>query len=244
VTTNLDQGRPPAWHNSELFSFVEECWNNSLAAAAHKGIACQRLTEIDSIFSEMQSRLKPSTIEELVPSLLFVRAFVAYRASVMVMLSLPTDAFPLLRSALENAGYALLLKGDRELAEAWLRRDDNDQTKKVVRDKFTSKQIKNAISAKNQQLSGIYSALYERTIDWGAHPNEKALTPSLERQSFHAGSKQIQIKMLGESGVSLDHVLHSAAQIGICVARIFQVTLAALSGDDLRVRIEQLSKGL
>ncbi|UFW83005.1 hypothetical protein BjapCC829_23760 [Bradyrhizobium barranii] len=242
--TNLEKGRPFGWQDSELFCFIEECWNNSLAVVGNKGIACQRLTEIDRLFESMQSQVKPTSMDELVPSLLFLRSFVAYRASIMVLLSLPTDGFPLLRSSLEYAGYSLLMKDEKQLAEAWLRRDETDSAKKLVRDTFTQKRIRAAIAAKDKSLADNYQLLYERTIDWGAHPNEKALTPSLVRESFRGNTKQIQFKMLGESGVSLDHALRTAAQVGICVLKIFVQTIAGFRSDGISLRLKELSVGL
>ncbi|MGX1110563.1 MULTISPECIES: hypothetical protein [Bradyrhizobium] len=244
TTSNLEQGRPIGWQTSELFSFIEECWNNSLATVGNRGIACQRLSEIDELFLSLQQRLKPAVIDELVPALLFMRAFVSYRASIMVLLSLPTDGFPLLRSSLEYSGYALLIRNEIKLAEVWLQRDDTEQTKKLVRDSFTLRRIRSAISSKDEKLSEIYQGLYERTIDWGAHPNEKALTPSLVRDSFNRTSKQIQFKMLGESGASLEHALRTAAQVGVCAIKIFTHAISTLSTDDTTQRIEQLSSGL
>ncbi|KGT72882.1 hypothetical protein MA20_47710 [Bradyrhizobium japonicum] len=242
--SNLEKGRPIGWQNSELFSFIEECWNNSLAAVGNKGISCQRLTEIDHQFESMQKQLKPTSIEELVPGLLFLRSFVAYRASIMVLLSLPTDGFPLLRSSLEYAGYALLIRGDRQLAEGWLRRDETEPSKKLVRETFTQKRIRDAIAAKDTHLSGIYQELYERTIDWGAHPNEKALTPSLVRDSFRGDSKQIQFRMLGESGVSLDHAIRTAAQVGVCGLKIFAQTINVFQSEQVTARLRELSTGI
>lgn len=242
--SNLDKGRPVGWQNSELFSFIEECWNNSLAVVGNKGIACQRLTEIDRLFETLQRQIKLNDIDELVPSLLFLRSFVAYRASIMVLLTLPTDGFPLLRSTLEYAGYALLMKGERQLAADWLRRDESSPAKKVVRDKFTPKRVRVAIAAKDEILAEVYQGLYERTIDWGAHPNEKALTPSLIRDSFRAGSKQIQFKMLGESGVSLDHALRIAAQIGVCALKVFTIAIDGFGKEEITARLRQLSTGL
>ena len=109
---------------------------------------------------------------------------------------------------------------------------------------FAQTQVRSAISAKDTKLSEIYQDLYERTIDWGAHPNEKALTASLVRSSFNPGSKQIEFKMLGESGIALDHALRTAAQVGVCVLKVFVHTIGAFSSNEIRSRVNDLSRGL
>ena len=52
-------------------------------------------------------------------------------------------------------------------------------SRKLIRRTFTQTAIRDSIATKDTKLSEIYQALYERSIDFGAHPNEKAVTSSL-----------------------------------------------------------------
>jgi hypothetical protein len=107
--TNLEQPRPEVWRSRPLFTFIEDCWNNSIAVAGNKNVVALRLANVDKIFDDFHRVIKLENMSQLVPALLFMRAFSAYRASAMVSLCLPTDGYALQRSCLENAGYARLI---------------------------------------------------------------------------------------------------------------------------------------
>jgi hypothetical protein len=215
---NLNRPRPTEWTRGELFPFIEECWSNSLAIAANKNVFAARLTAIDNIFAEAQQNLKPSSHAEVVPSLLCLRSFSAFRAAVMVGLSLPTDGFPLQRSCLENAGYAKLISQDLDLAHLWLKRGENPAK---VRTTFTNRGVREAIAKDDEQLSKIYQELYEQTIDFGAHPNEKGVLGSFVRESVGTGN--LQVSMLGGDSLQLQYGLTSCARVGICSLKIFDL---------------------
>ncbi|SEQ52089.1 hypothetical protein SAMN05428969_3343 [Devosia sp. YR412] len=240
---NLNRERPDGWKDGGLFPFIEEGWGNSLATFANKNILCRRLTEVDTLFMDIQSDLKVLRTTQLVPSLLFMRAFGAFRSTVAVSLAMPTDAFALMRSSLESAGYALYIYGDETLAEAWLRRDESKKTRQTVRDRVTQGLVKDAIKAVDVQLLGTYSTLYERAIDFGAHPNEKAVLTNLASASIRDASS-IQYKLLGGDGPLLDGALRSSVQAGICVLRIFQYVFPErYASIDMTSRIHRVSQG-
>jgi hypothetical protein len=241
--TNLERPRPEVWHDRPLFAFIEECWNNSIAVAGNKNLVASRLANVDRIFDDFHSVLKLETISQLVPALLFMRAFSAYRAGVMVSLCLPTDGFALQRSCLENAGYAHLIADDSTLSESWLRRDDNEDSRKLIRRTFTQGAIRDSIANKDTKLSEIYQALYESCIDFGAHPNEKAVTSALVKDSLK--TKTIQFKLLTGDGPALDHSLRSAAQVGICALKVFgTIFKTQFDNQGFSQRTEQASQGL
>ena len=110
---NLERPRPEVWQADwPLFTFIEDCWNNSIAVAGNKNVVALRLANVDKIFDDFHGVIRLENLSQLVPALLFMRAFSAYRASAMVSLCLPTDGYALQRSCLENAGYAHLTPND------------------------------------------------------------------------------------------------------------------------------------
>jgi hypothetical protein len=242
-TSNLERPRPEVWQGRPLFTFIEDCWNNSIAVAGNKNVIAQRLANVDEIFGDFQKVVRLENISQLVPTLLFLRAFSAHRAGVMVSLCLPTDGYALQRSCLENAGYARLIADDERLSESWLRRDDNEESKKLIRRTFTQTAIRDSIAAKDTKLSEVYQALYERSIDFGAHPNEKAVTSSLVKGSLK--TKTVQFKLLTGDGVALDHSLRSAAQVGICALKVIgTIFKTQFDNEGFSARIDQASQGL
>jgi hypothetical protein len=219
---NLNRPRPDLWERGSLFPFIEDCWGNSVAVVGNKNVIAQRLTAIDEIFEEVHRILKPSGAAQLVPSFLLLRSFSAFRASVMVGLALPTDSYPIQRSCLENAGYAHLISTTPELSERWLNRDDDPSSKS----RFTNRAVREGIAASDDKLAVIYQDLYERTIDFGAHPNEKSVTIGLVKGSLDTGNAQFV--MLGGDGLALDHGLRTCAQVGICALKVLDLVFSEL----------------
>ena len=240
---NLERPRPEVWQDRPLFTFIEDCWNNSIAVAGNKNVVALRLANVDKIFDDFHGVIRLENLSQLVPALLFMRAFSAYRASAMVSLCLPTDGYALQRSCLENAGYAHLIANDSTLSESWIRRDDNDDSRKLIRRTFTQTAIRDSIATKDTKLSEIYQALYERSIDFGAHPNEKAVTSSLVKDSLK--TKTIQFKLLTGEGLALDHSLRSAAQVGLCVLKVFgTIFKTQFDNEGFSLRTDQAAQGL
>jgi hypothetical protein len=117
MPNNLARPRPDEWQRGDLFPFIEEAWSNSVGIVGNSNVVAARLTAIDEIFFAVHNGLKPANEAQLVPTLLLLRSFSAFRAAVMVGLSMPTDSFPVQRSCLEYAGYAKLVMVGPELAK-------------------------------------------------------------------------------------------------------------------------------
>jgi hypothetical protein len=241
--SNLQRQRPEAWVSRPLFTFIEDCWNNSLATVGNKNIAASRLADIDAIFDDFHKALNQKNASQIVPAFLFLRCFSAFRGAVMVGLCLPTDSYALLRSCLENAGYARLICDNNDLAASWLKRDEDETSQRLIRRTFTQAAIRDSIATKDRNLSETYQALYERSIDFGAHPNEKTVTLGIVPESIR--TKTIQFKLLPGEGLALDHSFRTAAQVGVCGLKIFQSIFDSQFDDQgLSVRIDRVAQGL
>lgn len=241
--SNLKKPRPHVWRESALFNFIEECWNNSLASVANKNVTARRLSDLDAIFLDFHMDMKPETTDQLIPAFLFFRAFSSFRASVMMALCLPTDSFALQRSCLENAGYARLIADNEELSTAWLNRDNDATTRRFIRNTFKQAAIRSAIAANDPRLAKIFQDLYDHTIDFGAHPNEKSVTTNLDRASLRTSN--IKVMLLPGDGLPLDHCLITAARIGICALKIFgTIFKKRFEQDGFASRVQRASEGL
>jgi hypothetical protein len=238
MTNNLARRRPDEWRRGDLFPFIEECWSNSVGIVGNNNVVAARLTAIDEIFFAVHHGLKPTNEAQLVPSLLFLRSFSAFRAAVMVGLSLPTDAFPLHRSCLEYAGYAKLVMIKPELAKLWLQRDQNLSE---VRQKFSNRAVREAIEKDDASLSKIYQELYELSIDFGAHPNEKGVLGSVVPGSLATGN--MQVLMLPGDSLQLQHGLKNCGRIGICSLKIFNLVFRShFSKSNFDAKIAEASR--
>ncbi|XSC46731.1 hypothetical protein ACF1BQ_014035 [Bradyrhizobium sp. RDT10] len=90
------------------------------------------------------------------------------------------EGLAVLRLCIEYAGYAALIASKPSLARAWFDRDTDASGKAAVRKAFTHAAIKASIERSDLKLCSVYSELYERLIQFGAHLNEKSVAGNLK----------------------------------------------------------------
>src|SRR3954464_10895127 len=95
-----------------------------------------------------------------------------------------------------------------------------DRDKQAVRKAFTNGAVKRAIEKYDLKTSKAYSDLYERTIQFGGHPNEKAITTSLKISKTTKDLQLEQVYLQGD-GIVMDHWLRMTNQIGVAILKIF-----------------------
>ncbi len=216
---------PPGWSGDTLTEYLEFAHKNRWATFANKGHQVRRLIDIDGNFIKIEKDwTNPSNL--LVPQFFF-RAHSAFRASCEHALAgQVSDAYPVLRSSLEFAAYGLFIDGNEQRGEIWLRRHDDEAALKRVKSEFTVRNLKQNIAAKDGKLAEAFDELYQRCIDFGAHPNERSISASGAIEERDGNVIYSQLLLHGD-GPAFDFVLRSTAQVGICVLQIFQFALAA-----------------
>ena len=210
---------PADWGTDSLGYFIEAARHNTIAAFANLRQQYDVLTDIDRLYGEMIENLDHSP--ELVPGFLLFRTHSSFRAAVCLCLSGQiVEAFMVLRGCLESALYGLYVAEDANRQEIWLRRHDDDASRRRVRNEFTIRNVLNHLQSIDANTHGIAQSLYERTIDYGAHPNPRAVHTQIKTES--AGSRFIVTAQYFLCG-DLPHraSLKSTAQIGICCLDIF-----------------------
>ena len=109
---------------------------------------------------------------------LSANAFTIWTAALrMALTGHEAATYPLLRTALESACYALIIARRPEMAAVWSARHDGDEQRKACRKAFGS-----AVADAATATGGIHPGagtflmeLYESFIDLGAHPNTRAV---------------------------------------------------------------------
>jgi hypothetical protein len=121
------------------------------------------------------------------------------------------------------------------------RHDDAAALRQVKRD-FQHVTVMETLRTRDADLHPIIVQLYERTIHFGTHPNERAIAGSmvLEKQPGRVELKQIYLH--GDS-LPLDHVLKTTAQIGLgslCMLRhVFRERFEILGLRDILDRLRR-----
>lgn len=212
---------PPAgWAEDSLTEFMEAAHRNRFATFNNKKNWSEKLIALDECFMRVATNWTDPP--DILIFFLFLRCHSAYRAACEhAMAGQVTDTFPLLRACLEYAGYALHIHENPELGETWLKRHDDDAMMRKVKQNFTVAKVRGTIENVSPDSARIFSELYERAIDFGGHPNERAITGSMTMKEF-TDRKLFESIYLHGDGLTLDHALKSTAQTATCALEIFQ----------------------
>lgn len=211
---------PQDWGQDELTKFIDVAHLNQYATFDHKRPSVAKLVAIDAaLFKVGTHMLNPS---DLLSPLLMYRSHSAFRAACRMALSTQNvDTYPLIRSCLEYAGYARLIHDNHELGIAWLNRHNDEESLKHIRNAFTHSSVRARIEKDDAKLAQNYEELYQRAIDFGAHPNERGITGSLTITKGEDRTHFTQAYLQGD-GIGLDHVLKTLAQAGLTALLIYR----------------------
>jgi hypothetical protein len=200
---------PPHWADDSLSAFLDQAFRNTLATFVHKSSASGILVKIDQCYMRVGENLHhPSNV---LGALLFLRSHSAFRAACRLSMSgQVADAFPSMRTCLEYALYALHIVTNPATGEKWLRRHGDTQSHKICREEFKHSNIILSLRKHDQRLYSIVEQLYNTTIDFGAHPNERAITGSME-----ITEKEMQQIYLHSDSLSLEYGLKMSARVGL-----------------------------
>lgn len=218
--TDLNKPPPPKWGIDEFTRFLDQARGNQFATFVRKPIV-RDLIKIDSCFQRVEKGwINP---KPWFATAFMFRAHSAYRAVLgIAMAGQIFEVFPLLRSCLECAAYGLHIGKDKSRMEIWLRRHDNAQSHKQMRKEFAATRLRETISNQSQNLALLFNELYERTIDFGAHPNERALFSGMVKKNG-ADRVEFETVFLHGDGLQLEHALKTTGQVGLWALHVFQL---------------------
>lgn len=216
---------PAQWGRDGLSAFFDAAFSNVIANAAHASPEMQSVQRVDELLGRIASNLIEP--QNALVALMLIRSHAAYRAAALVAASgMPTDAYPQIRSVIETAGYALVIHRQPELGETWLRRNDGAAEKQAVRRAFTPSTIKVALENVDPGLLRVFDTLYEHSIDFGAHPNEKSLTANLSMTEV-GNTKHYRVQSLHGNTIFATDALKNTARAGLFALFAFQHTMVA-----------------
>lgn len=211
---------PKLWAKDRLTEYIENCRTNQFATFANKA-AFKLLLEIDDCFFKVLD--KPINPRPWFPFQFIHRSHSSWRSACgMVMAGQVQEANAMLRLSLETAAYGYYISTDNSNAEAWIKRNDGVTELRDFKKKFQHVTIKQKIIGDADKLGRIFEQLYERTIDYGAHPNERGFSLNSSISEGADAIEFLQIYLQGD-GLPLDFALKSTAQIGVWNLGIFQL---------------------
>ncbi len=220
TTAESTKPLPSKWAADSLSDHIDAAFGNSLATFVHKKPQYSILLTVDNCFLEITQNL--SVTGELLEPLFLIRSHSAFRAGCQLAMSGQcTESFCVFRSCLEFALYGLSIAKNKSLGEIWLHRHRDDESNKQVRREFSYRAVISVLKDVDPELCKTVNMLYERTIDFGGHPNERSITSNITMNMDDGDALIKQYYLLGDT-LALDHGLKSAAQIGLSSLYIFR----------------------
>ena len=212
---------PPLWGNDKLTAFLDTCREHQFATFVNRKPHVSNIVAIDQCFDVVIADIGKMWGETSLFAFL-MRSHSAYRASANCALAGQlAELQPLLRLMLEQAGYAILINHKPKLQEVFLTREQSKANRKEVIKEFKHERIVAALASSNAKVRDIWCDLYERTIDFGAHPNELSITSGM-RFRVVEDTYCIQYVYLQGDGHALDFGLVTLQRVAVCVLLIFQ----------------------
>ena len=217
--------QPAAWGKDQLSAHLQDAHQNRLATFANKPEDFVRLQAIDGCSATItRSWFNPRPV---ISALLLIRAHGAFRSACEVTIAGQTvETFIMIRALLESVGYAAHISLHPRLSEVWLRRHDNSAAKRAAKAEFTITKIRQSISTRDRHAAERFQRLYDDSIDFGGHPNERAITSNLVKNERN-GAEQLEQVLLHGDGPALDHAFISVARAGLLALDILQIPFSA-----------------
>jgi len=211
---------PPNWASDSLSEFIETAHQNIFATFVNFKPAFTRLQKIDEAFRKAIDYLHNT--REWFVVFFILKAHSAYLGGARLSTSGQTrEAFMVLRGCLEAALYGFYFHRNPKKVEMWMRRHDSEKSKKAVRNEFVIGKMLALLENEAPKAGKIMRELYERTIDYGAHPNEMGLTSNL-RKSSQGSAIRFDLNYLAGDTISTRLCLKTNAQVGFCALIVFK----------------------
>ena len=131
------------------------------------------------------------------------------------------ETFVMQRSVLEYAGYALLIYKTPSLEGVFLGRHTSKKAMQAQRDAFTVGPVKVAVKRCDSMLADIFVENYERSINFGGHPNPHgALSAIVPDES--EGLNRLTVLAISSEPRIVVHALKCTAQVGLTALCVLQ----------------------
>jgi hypothetical protein len=216
---------PPGWGQDELSKFLQETHQQQYATFHDNREATGRLIAIDELFVRVSNGwLNPKSG---IAAMLFFRCHAAMRAaSGESMAGQVVESYRQCRGMMENAGYAVHIHRNPNLAKIWLDRHVDDSGMKASKSAFQHKQVEQSVRAANVHAAARFEQLYQRTIDYGGHPNERSVTGSMKMVKDTDRIEMLAVMLHGDDA-ALGASLKSVAQCAMVSLEMLQVIFNA-----------------
>jgi hypothetical protein len=210
---------PPNWREDQLSAFIAQAYENCHGRFVQLPTEYALLRSINDCFIKLRDNLNHSP--DWFSAFFFLRCHSAYLgASRLAMSGQAPEAFMLLRGCIESALYGHYLSRHQELQEVWLRRHDSEDNMKRVKQEFRIATLFCDVDPRNAKLGKDLRGLYNRAVDYGGHPNERALSSTLEMKR-EPNQIRFDVSYLSVDGLLIRFSLVTCVLIGLRCLDLF-----------------------
>jgi hypothetical protein len=209
----------------ELTKFIDAARSNQWATFWNKRPIVGTLIAIDSQFVTISKDwLNP---ESEIAAFLLLRGHAAFRvAAALAMAGQVAETYVQCRAMLEYAAYAVHIYRTPPLGMIWLNRHKDPAATEAQKNAFSHRKVSASVAAANVHAGKRFDDLYQRTIDFGGHPNERSVTGNMKMLN-EPGKRTMLTVMQHDDGVALDSGLKTVAQCGMVSLEMLQVVFNA-----------------
>lgn len=234
---------PLGWGTDELSKFWDAARSNQFGTFVQKRPMYDHLVGIDRQFVEVSKRWTNPASE--LAAMLLLRCHSAFRAAAgHAAAGQAVESYVMDRAMLEFAAYALHIYRDPPLGVVWLNRHQDAASLEAAKNAFSHRKVLATVTAVNRHAGQRFETLYQRTIDFGGHPNERSVTGNMSMITEPDRRVMLGI-FLHADGPALNMALKTTAQCGVCSLEILQdVFIGLFEILGVKAAILELRKGL
>lgn len=238
----MPDSRPDRWGEDEITRFLDAARDNAFASFVNNRALFGKLIGIDQVYRKI-------TGGQMTEGFWFARvlsqkAHPAFLAAVQLGANTQvTESYCQMRSVLEYALYAYFINTNQELADIWVNRHNGDEARKAAKNAFKISPIIKRFKEEQPELGDIVGDLYDRTIDWGAHPNANSLFGVLEIEEG-TDSSLFKIAYLSGNHELNEMCLKNVAQVGVAWIKILQFIMPEQYSTEIVREVDELADGL
>jgi hypothetical protein len=213
--------------DKSLDRFLDVVHNNQLANRARFPDQYRIIQRVDHCFVTAGQHL--SYQKPVLVGPLFLRSQYAYKtAAGMTLAGQVAESFVITRSCLEYAGYALAIFADPRFEntpsreEVFVNRNVDEASLKAQKAEFLVSKIRGMIAVFDEKLAANFKLLYDRSIDYGGHPNPYGLLTGMNMETKDEQLTSITTLALTDDPIITMFAMKSVAQVGLTALRIFE----------------------
>lgn len=153
---------------------------------------------------------------------LLLRSQYAFKtAAGMALAGQVVEVFAILRSVLEHAGYCLTIYERPDLERVFILRHAGASEMATQKKEFKIGAVQQAVARHNPKLAELYAELYQRSIDFGGHPNPNATFSAMDLDES-GGQTAITTFAISKDPKIVQHALKSTAQVGLTALHVLE----------------------